>query len=281
MFTLPYPGKPANGDTLDAGVVQANLTALAQAIQSFDGSQITPGSISAAAFAAAINPNTTVKETLRPFVASGCTWQIVSNLQGTMISGVIYVNGIRATIGGVGSYNFTASQDTYIDADYNGNLYYIPVGNGAASPALTANAIRLAKIVTNTTAITSIVQGGMDSNNVLVYPHGTSGSTSYVDANGWTVMDHGNYREYCKKGSVADSLLASGWHSLLVSGNLPVGIASITNGLFVTSSVNSSDPAITASLSAPVGATSLSANVSNQYASSVSFNLIWNVVLKG
>lgn len=160
---LPYPGKPANGDTLDASIVQANITAIAQAIQSFDASQVSPGTLTAAAFAASINPNTILKETTSPFVASGCVWSIVSGLQGTMSAGVVYVNGIRVSVGGVGSYNFTASQDTYVDIDYNGNVYYQAVANNAASPALTANAIRVAKVVTNASAISSISQTGRDS----------------------------------------------------------------------------------------------------------------------
>ena len=166
---LPYPGKPANGDTLDASIVQANITAIAQAIQSFDASQISPGTLTAAAFAASINPNTLLKENSSNFVSSGCIWSIVSGLQGTMNSGILYVNGLRVSSGGVGSYNFTASHDTYVDIDYNGNLYYQPVANGAASPNLTANAVRVAKIVTNASAITSIVQSGLDSLTNSIY----------------------------------------------------------------------------------------------------------------
>lgn len=159
MFTLPYPGQPTNGNALDASIVAANLQALAQAIQSFDGSQVTPGSVSAAAFATAINPNTVLKETTRPFVASGCTWQTVSNLQGTMTSGVVYINGIRVAVSGVAAYTFTASQDTYVDVDYNGNLYYVNVPNGATTGmTMTANAIRIAKIVTGATSITTVNQ---------------------------------------------------------------------------------------------------------------------------
>lgn len=167
---LPYPGKPANGDTLDASIVQANITAIAQAIQSFDASQVSPGTLTAAAFAASINPNTILKETTSPFVASGCVWSIVSGLQGTMSAGVVYVNGIRVSVGGVGSYNFTASQDTYVDIDYNGNVYYQAVANNAASPALTANAIRVAKVVTNASAISSISQTGRDSLFNTIHP---------------------------------------------------------------------------------------------------------------
>ena len=167
---LPYPGKPANGDTLDASIVQANITAIAQAIQSFDASQVSPGTLTAAAFTASINPNTLLKETTAPFVASGCTWSIVSGLQGTMTSGVVYANGIRVAVGGVGSHNFTASQDTYVDVDYNGNVYYLPVANNAASPALTANAVRVAKVITNGTAISSVVQNGRDSLWNPIYP---------------------------------------------------------------------------------------------------------------
>ncbi len=46
---------------------------------------------------------------------------------------------------------------------YDGTIYYTEVANGATSPALSSNRIRLAKVVTSGAAITSIVQSLTDT----------------------------------------------------------------------------------------------------------------------
>src|ERR1700676_4993474 len=111
-FSLPNPTVPTNGASLDATPLLANLVAIAQAIASFDGSQIQSASIVAAAFNANINPNTLLNETTFPFVASGLVWTADSagvTLNGSMTSGVLYYNGTRATVTSVSGHAFTAS----------------------------------------------------------------------------------------------------------------------------------------------------------------------------
>lgn len=159
----PFPNSPKNGDALDASPVLANLQAVYDAIQSFDGSQIASKSVVEAALADAINPRLRGSETLTPFVASGLVWTAGAGLLGSMTSGVLYYNGYRKTVNAISNHTFTASKDTYIDIDYLGNVYYTEVANGATSPALTANSTRIAKVVTNGSAITSVVQTGKDS----------------------------------------------------------------------------------------------------------------------
>lgn len=165
--TDPYPGQPTDGQSLDAVPILAKFNALFQGIQSFDGSQIQAGTVAGSAMQSSVNPNTLLKEIESPFVATGLIWSSVSGLQGTMSSGIAYIANASATfrvsITGVGSYTFTASKDTYIDIDYNGNIYYQAVSNNAASPSITANAIRVAIVVTNGSAISFINQGQTDS----------------------------------------------------------------------------------------------------------------------
>lgn len=165
----PYPGIPVDGGQGDAIPILAKFNALFQGVQNFDGSQIAAGSVVEAALANSIDPRLRGLETIANFVYSGCLWSIVSGFQGTMTGGTIYVNGYRQIVTGVGSETFNASNDTYVDIDYLGNIYYLPVSNGGTSPGLTANALRVAKIVTSGSAITSIVQSGVDGNNVLIY----------------------------------------------------------------------------------------------------------------
>jgi hypothetical protein len=150
-FSLPNPTVPTNGQSLDATPILANEVAIAQAIASFDGSQVQAGTLLAAAFNSAINPNTLLNETTFPFVASGLVWSGDSygaTLNGSMTAGTLYYNGIRVSVNSVSAHAFTASKDTYVDIDVNGNITYSAVTNNAASPALTANSIRVAIIVT-------------------------------------------------------------------------------------------------------------------------------------
>lgn len=165
----PYPGIPVDGGPGDAVPILGKFNALFQGVQNFDGSQINAGSVQSAALANNINPQVRGSETLSNFVYSGCIWSAVSGFSGTMTGGTIYVNGYRTIVSGVGANTFAASSDTYVDIDYLGNVYYLAVANNASSPSLTANALRVAKIITNASAITSVVQSGYDSNFVPIY----------------------------------------------------------------------------------------------------------------
>ena len=171
-FTLPFPSTPTNGNLGDATPILANETALAQAISAFDGSQINSKTVTAGALADAINPQLRYSENFANYVDSGCTWASVSGLNGTMTGGTIYVNGYRIIVSGVGSHTFTASNDTYIDIDYLGNIYYNGVANNATAPSLTANSLRVAKVVTGGSTISSVTLSGADGIGNIIYPSG-------------------------------------------------------------------------------------------------------------
>lgn len=189
-LTLPYPTQPAVNSALASVPVLANVTAIAQAIQAFDGSQINAGSVSATALSTNINPNTLLHDTIAPFVEANCIWSAVSGLVGTMTGGIIYVGPSgsvqRVVVNGIGSKTFTASSDTYIDIDYNGNVTYSAVSNNASAPTITANAVRVAKVITNGTAITSVIQTGYDSLNNLIYPTSPSQNAGKLDVGSYT-----------------------------------------------------------------------------------------------
>lgn len=55
------------------------------------------------------------------------------------------------------TFTYTANRDTYNDIDYSGVITRTAVTNGAAAPTLAANSLRLEKVVTNATVITSVV----------------------------------------------------------------------------------------------------------------------------
>lgn len=166
-FSLPNPTDPTNGQPLDATPVLENIVALAQAIQAFDGSQITSKSVLEAALADAINPRLRDDDLVFDHVNSGCVWTADSagaSLNGSMTGGTVYINGYRVLLSAIVAHPFTASKDTYVDVDYLGNVLYSEVTTNAASPSLAINSVRLAIIVTGASiaAAASINQGQED-----------------------------------------------------------------------------------------------------------------------
>lgn len=140
-----------------------------------------------------ISTETIDSERLKNYVALGGTWtgdSYGASLNGSMTAITYYVNGRRFTIGAVTARAFTASKDTYVDVDNAGVINYTEVANNAASPALSANRIRIGTVVTaagSIAAATSIGQGlftniapvvggmtlaGGDSLGNVVYPKG-------------------------------------------------------------------------------------------------------------
>ena len=194
MFTLPYPTSPENGQSGDATPILANFIAIAQALQALDGTALNAKSVLEAALADAVNPRLRGSETLANFVYSGCSWSAISGLTATMTGGTIYVNGYRTIVTGVGSNTFLANSDTYIDIDYLGNVTYQAVANNATNPALTANSVRVARVVTNATTVTAINQSGSDNIGNPLYP-----TTSYPVRAAEVVQ-------------LGDSVTSPGWH---------------------------------------------------------------------
>lgn len=156
------------------------------------------------------------------FVASGGIWSLAAGLNGTMTALTAYITGYRSTILAVASRAFTASKDTYVDvlrttvgSTTTFSLVYTEVANGATAPALAANSIRLAIVITSGAAITSVLQGpkitagisGFDTLGYKIYPTvansrivgravrntatNTGASASYV---GWNGMSSVRFR---------------------------------------------------------------------------------------
>lgn len=112
-------------------------------------------------------------ESLGDFIASGLVWSQTALLVGEMTAGVVYIDGERLVIGALSGINFTASKDTYVDVGVDGVVDYDPVANGASAPALAGSHVRIAKVVTNGSGITSVVQTGVDSLRNTIRPSGS------------------------------------------------------------------------------------------------------------
>lgn len=175
-----------------------------------------------APFSTDLNPETRLSETIRNVVASGLEWTTLSGLNGTMSAGIVYINGKRISVSSVASKTFTVSKDTYVGVDNAGAISYTEVANNASSPALPANTVWLAVVVTNGSAITAINFTGVDSNSVVVRPMPIG--TKQTDANGWTVIDNGKTREYIYKtaSSGVTKVQYEAWDAFTI--NLPNGL---------------------------------------------------------
>lgn len=65
------------------------------------------------------------------------------------------VTGVRVLVA-ITSHEYPINSDTYLDVFSTGTYAFQSVGNGGAEPALTADSMRLAKVVTDATHITSV-----------------------------------------------------------------------------------------------------------------------------
>jgi len=104
-------------------------------------------------------------EVISNFVASGGIIAISSGLIGTFSNIVYYISGYRYTASSIANKTYTVSKDTYVDINSSGVPTYTEVANGATAPVLSAGYLRLAIVITNGSAITSIRQNGYDSLN--------------------------------------------------------------------------------------------------------------------
>lgn len=178
-------------------------------------------------------------ESSADFVVSGGIWSLISGRNATMTALVAYIKGYRNTITAVATRTFTASKDTYVDVLRNTttgafSLVYTEVTNGAASPALAANSLRLAKIVTNASTITSVFQEGtFDSLNNLIRPLAVG--TKYTDANGWTVYEGGTYREYERDITISTGAIVAQGIASTSNFAPPVSITSLVGCTVLTS----------------------------------------------
>lgn len=113
-------------------------------------------------------------------VESGLTVTQDTLLDGIVAAGVAYIDQVKATITG-DTKSFTASKDTYIDVKADGTYTYIEEILNDPAPALTADSIRLAKVVTDGTEITTIT----DLRTLTVYQY----VFGLVDISGGSTME--------------------------------------------------------------------------------------------
>ena len=117
---------------------------------------IADGTITSADIAASSNPVVRDYELIGNMVYSGLLPVTSTDLTSNISAGTCYVNGYRITKDAT-SKTYTASKDTWVYIDQNGAFSYSVVNNDAAQPTTPDNSVLLAKVVTDTDNITSVV----------------------------------------------------------------------------------------------------------------------------
>ncbi len=153
-----------------------------------------------------------------------------ANLNASLSSGIVYINGERQLIAAVASRAYTASKDTYVDALYNASgtatIVYTEVTNNAASPALAANSVRLGIVVSgaaNIAAATSINQGQNDR----VLPIASSIPYSVTDSLGNLICPRDpNRRTLGYKQRITDFVTVAGGATLIPELSVPIIVPS-------------------------------------------------------
>ncbi len=88
-------------------------------------------------------------------------------LTGDISAGVTYINQSLVNVSAVTGHVFTASKDTYVDVGDDGVITYTETVLAAGDPGVAADAIRLSKVVTDATTITTIT----DQRTITVYDY--------------------------------------------------------------------------------------------------------------
>lgn len=173
--------------------------------------------------------------TIFDFVESGCVWSGDSyggSLAASMTSGFLWINGKRLTVAAVTARAFTTNVDTYIDFSESTTVpgtavpTYTTAATNAASPALSANFIRIGIIQAGATitAATKVNQGQEDR----VFPIASSIAYSVTDSLGNLICPRDPLRKIlCVRQDIAGVSTASGspvlWTGLTCPVIIPTG----------------------------------------------------------
>ncbi len=184
-INLPHPNLPANGADFDADPIKANQDYIVGKLTSFPGDNIQTKTVAETALTDEVNPRLYRAEATANFVVSGGLSSGFTGFSYTVPTGTAYTSGHRASIVAQ-SFTATASRDTYISVHRSGNINAPQeVLNGAATPALPADSQWLQRVVSGTTAITSITDLrnlSSTGQGAIGYAQATSGSASITGA---------------------------------------------------------------------------------------------------
>jgi len=131
-------------------------TTVVNAINSFDGSLIQNGTISSDALDANTNPVNFRSEAFNDWVYTGLLPPTSGTLASNTTAGTAYISGIRV-IKDATPHTYTASKWTYVTLSKSGTYTYDEKSIGSSATALVADNIRLARVSTDGTIISSVL----------------------------------------------------------------------------------------------------------------------------
>jgi hypothetical protein len=183
-ITCPSDGRGWSGSSASAHLTGSTVI-MASVDEYFEG--LADGTLSTDPIRTAVISN---------HVVSGGIVAQSAGLVGTFSNIVFYLNGQRYSGSSIANKTYTASKDTYVDVTAASGgvvtVTYNEVANGAAAPALAANNVRVAKVVTNGSAITSVTQTGVDSLNNQINPVSPISNSWQSWVPTWTNLTVGN-----------------------------------------------------------------------------------------
>lgn len=149
-------------DDITISNLQTNMTSIADAVNSYDGSLIQGGTISADSLNNSANPEKRWADSFNQFVITGL---LPPTTSGTLISTTTLGRAlIKNTTDNKMKYvekdatanTYTATKWTYVDLSSEGTYTYVETVIAATEPPVTANSIRLARVSTDSTQITGV-----------------------------------------------------------------------------------------------------------------------------
>lgn len=161
ITSLPYT--PAAGEVvksgtaIDPGYNQNNETMVNEInnITGGDNGNIADNTVAERNMADDVNPRIRWDDAFGDWVVAGLLPATSGTLTSNICSGYCYTQGyyiLKDTY----SKTYEASKDTYVDIHTNGQYSFIVMPNGSGAPSIPTSAQRLAKVVTNGSAITSV-----------------------------------------------------------------------------------------------------------------------------
>jgi hypothetical protein len=199
------------------------------------------------------------------YVQSGCVFSQTSGLVGQMTAGVVLIAGTYYAPSSIASHTFTASKDTYCDMTTAGTVTYVEVANGAAAPALTANSLRIAKVVTSGAAITGVTIIGTDgtqpiyNKSPMLKSIKTGGTNAGAGGGDTNVMQFGDLKICWGLTNASAAVATNGTQALAVTFPVTYNVAP---KVFATLSDVTGDTRLGIELSS-VATTGFSANVAS------------------
>lgn len=145
-----------NGQIQGSATTGSSTNVLADSIGELDmGDEINPRVRDAEIFGIGADSVSGGQLTQAALVESGCVPADDSDLTSNISACIAYVNGYRVSKTAT-AITYTASRDCYVDLSQTGNYNTTCVTNGATQPSVAANSVRLAKVVTDGTEITTV-----------------------------------------------------------------------------------------------------------------------------